>query len=37
MGLNPIVTKRVLLMIKISPTVTIDAEYLLEAFKEQHN
>ncbi len=37
MGLNPMVTKRILLMIKVSPTRTIDPEYLLEAFKEQHN
>ena len=37
MGLNPSVTKRLLLMIKTSPTHMIDAQYLMEAFKEQHN
>lgn len=37
MGLNPSVTKRILLMIKISPTGMIDPDFLLEAFKEQQN
>jgi len=37
MALNPSVTKRILLMIKMSPTGMIDPDYLLEAFKEQHN
>lgn len=37
MGLNPSVTKRLLVMIKISPTHMIDPDYLMEAFKEQHN
>ncbi|HEX8577952.1 MAG TPA: excinuclease ABC subunit B [Flavobacterium sp.] len=37
MALNPVVTKRILTMIKMSPTHTIDPDYLMEAFKEQHN
>jgi len=37
MALNPLVTKRILLMIKMSPTGMIHPDYLLEAFKEQHN
>ena len=37
MALNPGVTKRILTMIKMSPTHTIDPDYLMEAFKEQHN
>ena len=37
MALNPAVTKRILTMIKMSPTHTIDPDYLMEAFKEQHN
>ena len=37
MGLNPSVTKRLLLMIKVSPTHMIDPAYLMEAFKEQQN
>jgi hypothetical protein len=37
MALNPVVTKRILTMIKMSPTHTIDPDYLIEAFKEQHN
>ena len=37
MGLNPLVTKRVLVMMKKSGSPIIDAEVLLEIFKEQHN
>ena len=37
MGLNPSVTKRILKMIKMSPTGTIDPIFLLNAFKEQYN
>lgn len=37
MALDPSVTKRILLMIKMSPTGMIDPDYLIEAFKKQHN
>jgi len=37
MGLNPAATKRLLTMMKTSPSCMIDAEFLLETFKEQHN
>lgn len=37
MGLNPAATKRVLDMIKASPTRLIDPSSLLETFREQHN
>jgi hypothetical protein len=37
MGLNPLATKRVLKMMKESPSVIIDAEILLNVFQEQHN
>ncbi len=37
MGLNPIVTKRILKMMKKTQSPVIEAEVLLEIFKEQHN
>lgn len=37
MGLNPLVTKRVLVMMKKSGSPIIKADVLLEIFKEQHN
>ena len=37
MGLNPLVTKRVLVMMKNSRSPIIEADVLLEIFKEQHN
>ncbi|WP_395049708.1 excinuclease ABC subunit B [Flavobacterium sp.] len=37
MGLNPIVTNRILKMMKMTKSPIIDAEVLLEIFKEQHN
>lgn len=37
MGLNPFVTKRVLVMMKKSGSPIIESEVLLEIFKEQHN
>lgn len=37
MGLNPLVTKRVLLLMKKSRSPIIEADILLEIFKEQHN
>ena len=37
MGLNPAATKRVLELIKSSPTRVINPERLFEAFREQHN
>lgn len=37
MGLNPSVTKRILEMMKASPSGLIDPNYLLQAFKEQQN
>lgn len=37
MGLNPIVTNRILKMMKSKPNPIIEADVLLEIFKEQHN
>ncbi|NDP28583.1 MAG: excinuclease ABC subunit B [Flavobacterium sp.] len=37
MGLNPMVTNRVLKMMKMKPSPIIEANILLEIFKEQHN
>lgn len=37
MGLNPIVTNRILKMMKMKPSPIIEADILLEIFKEQHN
>ncbi|AWI26141.1 excinuclease ABC subunit B [Flavobacterium pallidum] len=37
MGLNPAATKKVLLLIKESPTRVIDPRQLMSAFKEQYN
>lgn len=37
MGLNPLVTKRVLMLMKKSRSPIIEADVLLEIFKEQHN
>jgi len=37
MGLNPIVTNRILKMMKINQSPIIEANVLLEIFKEQHN
>lgn len=37
MGLNPIVTNRILKMMKMKPSPIIEADVLLEIFKEQHN
>ena len=37
MGLNPLVTKRVLVMMKKYGSPIIEADLLLEIFKEQHN
>jgi len=37
MGLNPIVTNRILKMMKKTQSPVIEAEVLLEIFKEQHN
>lgn len=37
MGLNPIVTKRILKMMKMSKSPIIAVNTLLEIFKEQHN
>jgi hypothetical protein len=37
MGLNPILTNRILKMMKMSPSPIIEANVLLEIFKEQHN
>jgi hypothetical protein len=37
MGLNPIVTNRILKMMKSKPSPIIEADILLEIFKEQHN
>jgi len=37
MGLNPVATKRMLNMIKESPTKIVDPDLLLDTFREQHN
>ena len=37
MGLNPMVTNRILKMMKKTQSPIIEAEVLLEIFKEQHN
>jgi len=37
MGLNPIVTNRILKMMKMKQSPIIEANVLLEIFKEQHN
>jgi len=37
MGLNPIVANRILKMMKTAPSPIIDANVLLQIFKEQHN
>jgi uncharacterized tellurite resistance protein B-like protein len=37
MGLNPIVTNRILKMMKMTPSPIIDADILMKIFKEQHN
>jgi hypothetical protein len=37
MGLNPYAMKRVLQLMKESPTRMIDGEILLAIFSEQHN
>jgi hypothetical protein len=37
MGLNPAATKRLLEMMKNSPNSIIHPQYLMDAFKEQHN
>jgi DnaJ-domain-containing protein 1 len=37
MGLNPIVTNRILKMMKMNQSPIIEADVLLEIFKEQHN
>ena len=37
MGLNPIVTNRILKMMKMTKSPIIKADVLLEIFKEQHN
>jgi uncharacterized tellurite resistance protein B-like protein len=37
MGLNPAVTGRILDTIKVSPTKVLDPDFLLDAFREQHN
>jgi len=37
MGLNPSATRRMLEMIKVSPSTVIHPDYLMEVFKEQHN
>lgn len=37
MGLNPLVTKRILKLMKEAPNAIIDGEVLLTAFQEQHN
>ena len=37
MGLNPVVTNRMLKMMKSSRSPIIEADILLEIFKEQHN
>jgi DnaJ-domain-containing protein 1 len=37
MGLNPIVTNRILKMMKMKQSPIIEADVLLEIFKEQHN
>ncbi len=37
MGLNPIVTNRILKMMKMTQSPIIEANVLLEIFKEQHN
>ncbi len=37
MGLNPMVTKRILKMMKRTNNPIIEADLLLEIFKEQHN
>ena len=37
MGLNPIVTTRILKMMKMKQSPIIEADILLEIFKEQHN
>ena len=37
MGLNPIVTNRILKMMKMKKSPIIEADILLEIFKEQHN
>jgi len=37
MGLNPIVTNRILKMMKMKQSPIIEADILLEIFKEQHN
>ncbi|WP_396171768.1 excinuclease ABC subunit B [Flavobacterium sp.] len=37
MGLNPIVTNRILKMMKSKPSPIIEADVLLDIFKEQHN
>ena len=37
MGLNPVVTNRILKMMKMKQSPIIEADVLLEIFKEQHN
>ena len=37
MGLNPIVTNRILKMMKMKQSPIIEADILVEIFKEQHN
>ncbi len=37
MGLNPVATKRILKMMKMTQSPIIEADVLLEIFKEQHN
>ncbi len=37
MGLNPAVTKRILHLMRTSKSKIIPPEFILEAFKEQHN
>ncbi len=37
MGLNPSATRRMLEMIKLSPSKVIAPDYLLDMFREQHN
>lgn len=37
MGLNPVATKRMLQLIKKSPSKIVDPDHLLDVFREQHN
>ena len=37
MGLNPSATRRMLDLIKVSPSKIIDPDFLLDIFREQHN